>query len=128
MILKYFLAWLPMVFIAILNGTARDLSYGKTMPELRAHQVSTVSGAFVMGVYISILIKFLKPESPQQAINAGLLWLALTVAFEFAFGRFAMGHSWARLLRDYNIFEGRLWVVFLAWIALAPYLFYRLYC
>jgi hypothetical protein len=116
-----------MVLIAILNGAARESFYGKKMPELRAHQVSTASGALLLGVYIWILIRYLKPESAQQAINAGLLWLVLTVAFEFIFGRFVVGHSWARLFRDYNVFAGRLWAPLLAWITLAQWLFYRLY-
>lgn len=123
--LKYILAWFPMVLIAILNGAARDLFYGKKMPELRAHQISTVTGAMLLGIYIWALIGYLKPESAQEAINTGLLWLVLTIAFEFVFGRFVAGHSWARLFRDYNIFVGRLWAPLLGWIALTPYLFYR---
>ncbi len=126
MILKYFLAWLPMVPIAILNGAARDFLYGKKMTELRAHQVSTVLGATLLGVYIWVVILYLRPGSAGQAIGAGLLWLVLTVAFEFIFGRFVLGHSWAKLFEDYNIFAGRLWAPLLVWITLAPYLLYRL--
>ena len=47
------------------------------------------------------------------------------MAFEFMFGRFVMGHPWSRLLQDYNLLQGRVWVVFLAWLALAPYVFHR---
>jgi hypothetical protein len=53
------------------------------------------------------------------------MWLALTVAFEFLFGRFARGISWNELLSDYNILAGRLWVLVLVWVTLAPYIFYR---
>ena len=55
----------------------------------------------------------------------GLIWLGLTVAFEFLFGRFVAGHSWIRLLQDYNILAGRVWSLLLLWVALAPYLFTR---
>jgi hypothetical protein len=126
LILKYFLAWLPMVLIAIINGAARDFLYGKKMTEIRAHQVSTVLGATLLGVYIWAVILYLRPGSAGQAMGTGLLWLILTVAFEFIFGRFVAGHSWARLFGDYNIFAGRLWAPLLIWITLAPYLFYRL--
>ena len=115
-----------MVLIAILNGAARDLLYGKKMTELRAHQVSTALGAILLGVYIWVVIQYLRPESAGQAIETGLIWLTLTVAFEFIFGRFVVGHSWARLFADYNIFAGRLWAPLLVWITLAPYLLYRL--
>jgi hypothetical protein len=39
-ILKYSLAWIPMVFIAILNGIFRESVLAKTLSELRAHQRS----------------------------------------------------------------------------------------
>ena len=44
----------------------------------------------------------------------------LTVSFEFGFGRLVMKHSWERLLHDYNILEGRVWILVLLWTLLAP--------
>lgn len=41
MILRYILAWIPMIFIGIINGIVREVTYGKYLNELRAHQVST---------------------------------------------------------------------------------------
>jgi len=40
---KYLLSWLPMVLIAVINGTARDLWYKKYVGELKAHQISTIT-------------------------------------------------------------------------------------
>jgi len=33
---------------------------------------------------------------------------------------------WRDLLHDYNLFAGRVWLVVLVWVTIAPYLFYRL--
>ena len=115
-----------MVPIAILNGAARELLYGKNTTQLRAHQISTASGAMPSGVYIWVVIRYLRPESARQAINTGLLWLVLAVAFEFIFGRFVAGHSWTRLFRHCNIFASQLWAPLLVWITPAPTPFYRL--
>ncbi len=52
-----------------------------------------------------------------------LAWLGLTVAFEFLFGHYAMGHTWSRLLQDYKLLEGRVWVLLLIWVTMAPLLF-----
>jgi apolipoprotein N-acyltransferase len=60
------------------------------------------------------------------AIRIGLIWLVLTVMFEFGFGHFVAGHSWQRLLQDYNIRAGRVWLAILLWVAFAPYLFFRI--
>ena len=48
-----------------------------------------------------------------------------TIAFEFGFGHFVVGNSLSRLFADYNIFNGRVWVVFLVWITIMPYVFYK---
>jgi len=124
--LKYVLAWLPLVLIAVINGALREALYGKYLGELRAHQVSTVSGVLLFGLYIWALVRVLGLESSKQAMTIGLIWLGLTVAFEFLFMHYVVGRSWDVLLHDYNIFAGRVWVVVLVWITIAPYVFYRL--
>jgi phosphate/sulfate permease len=124
--LKYVLAWLPLVMIAMLNGSLREGLYGKYLSELQAHQVSTVSGVLLFGIYIWVLVRLRMPASSKQAINIGLIWLGLTVAFEFLFMHYVAGRSWDTLLHDYNIFDGRVWVVVLVWVTIAPYIFYRL--
>ena len=49
MIVRYVIAWLPMVVIGIINGVIREQWYGNHLSELRAHQVSTVTGAVLFG-------------------------------------------------------------------------------
>lgn len=120
---RYVLAWLPMVVIGILNGIVREATYGKHLNEARAHQVSTVTGILLFGIYIWIVTSLWGFASLTQAAIVGSIWLILTIAFEFLFGHFIAGHTWAELLADYNIFAGRLWPLVLLWIALAPLLF-----
>lgn len=123
---RYLLAWLPMIVIGILNGGLREMLFRKWLPELRAHQVSTVTGIVFFGLYIWFLTGRWPLASGAQAVAVGLLWLALTVAFEFLFGRYIGGHPWSRLLHDYDLRAGRLWPLVLLWLTIAPYLFYRL--
>ncbi len=124
--LKYVVAWLPLLLIAMLNGALRVGVYGPYLSELHAHQLASALGIILFGIYIRALIDYWRPESGRQALHIGLLWLALTVAFEFLFMHYVAGHSWRTLLYDYNILEGRVWVVVLLWLTLAPYVFYRL--
>lgn len=124
--LKYFLLWFPMVLIAVLNATIREYVYLKYVGELRAHQIATATGILLMGIYIWGVIAIWRPTSTGQAIGIGIMWLLMTVAFEFLFGHFVMKESWNKLCTEYNLFEGRVWLLFLIWLAVAPYLFYRL--
>jgi hypothetical protein len=122
---KYVLLWIPMVFIAIANGLVRQAWYGRHLSELRAHQISSLTGLILFGLYIWLSLRWFRPATAAQALVIGFLWLGLTVAFEFLFGHYVAGHSWSQLLRDYNIRAGRLWVMIPLWVTLAPYLFYR---
>jgi hypothetical protein len=123
---KYLLAWIPMVFIAVGNGVLRVTTFGKVLPELRAHQLSTGTGIVLIGAYVWTVIRLWPPSSARQAVTIGLVWTVLTVTFEFSFGHLVMGAPWGRLLHDYDILHGRLWLVFLAWLTAAPWLFRRL--
>jgi hypothetical protein len=123
---KYLVSWIPGIPIAIANGILRESLYKQFLPELAAHQLSTVSFIVFFGIYTWFILKWLKLSSTQDALRLGLIWLALTVIFEFIFGHYVMGNSWERLLHDYNILTGRVWLLVLIWIALAPYFFYRM--
>jgi peptidoglycan biosynthesis protein MviN/MurJ (putative lipid II flippase) len=125
MLFKYFLLWFPMTLIAILNGALRELAYQDAFGELAAHQVSTLTGIILLGVYMWLVSRRWKLTSSRQAVLAGLLWALLTIAFEFGFGHYVMHHAWEKLWHDYNLLEGRLWLFVLIWIGAAPYTFYQ---
>jgi hypothetical protein len=120
MILTYTLAWFPLVLLAILNGALREKGYRRFMSELRAHQLSTLIGIVLVGIYVWIMELLWPLESSQQAFQIGGIWLVLTILFEFGFGHYVMGHPWERLFHDYNILTGRVWLVFVIWTAISP--------
>jgi hypothetical protein len=123
---KYIIAWFPMIIIAIANGLFREKVLVGRLNELQAHQASTASMIVLFGIYVWVLFKIWQPESINQVIMIGLLWLILTVVFEFLFGHYVAGHSWEKLLQDYNIAKGRVWVLVLIWVTIAPYIIYQL--
>ncbi len=125
-LLIYILGWIPMIPIAILNGLIRQYGYGKYMTELHAHQLSSITGILLFAGYTWFLSLLRPLQSVGQAVTVGLIWLVMTVAFEFLFGHYVAGHSWSRLLQDYNLFAGRVWSLVLLAVALLPYLVYSL--
>ena len=125
--MRLFLAWLVMLLVAMLNGAAREFGYGRDLDPLLAHQLSTVYGITLLGVVIGAYAWRWPFPTPAAAWRAGFLWLTLTVAFEFLFFHYVAGHAWAELLANYDLSGGRIWVVLLAWIAVAPALFRRLW-
>ena len=120
----YLIFWLVLMILGVANGIVRELTYGRRLSELRAHQLSTLTGVLVMTLAVWLLSLFIRPSSMEIALLIGLIWLALTVAFEFGFGHWVARHTWEELLADYNILRGRLWSLFLLWMLLLPGLVY----
>lgn len=120
MVLRYTLAWLPMVVLAVLNGTLREFTYGKAMSELHAHQLSSVTLILIFAAYVWLLSSRWPLYTPGQAIVVGLIWLVLTVLFEFGMGCYISHQSWEQLLQAYNIFAGNLWPLVLVAVAVLP--------
>jgi hypothetical protein len=123
---KYLAAWFVMLLVAVANGAVRDITYGLYVDELTAHQISTATGILLLGLVIWLCSAILPVASGREAITLGLFWAALTVAFEFLFFHFVGGHSWAELLASYNVLQGRVWVFVVLWVAIAPWIFFRL--
>jgi hypothetical protein len=117
--------WIALMVLAIVNGIFRENTYGKHLSDLQAHQLSTLTGIFLMGAAVWLLSLWKWPASAQEALLIGAIWLTLTVLFEFLFGHFIAGHSWQRLLQDYDLLSGRVWLLFLLWILLLPYVVFK---
>jgi len=123
---RYILAWFPMLVIAVLNGAARDFFYKAKLGELRAHQVSTLTAMILFTVYV-YLVDLLWPFlSGSQAIVVGIIWVLMTIVFEFGFGHYVAKHSWEKLLTDYNILKGRVWGLFLVYLLFLPLMVYSI--
>ncbi|MGA8264003.1 MAG: hypothetical protein WB779_06135 [Ignavibacteriaceae bacterium] len=120
----YILLWLGLLLVAIINGAIRDFVYLKKFGEHKAHQFSTILLLLLISTYCYFVFGYRELTSESEAILVGILWLILTLAFEFLFGHFVAKHSWKKLLSNYNIFKGDLWILILIWTAIVPLVYY----
>ena len=118
--IKIFIFWLPMIAIAFANAALREMIFMKHFNELKAHQLSTSTLIILCSLYVWFVFPFLNIKNDKQAFLFGLLWVLLTVLFEFSLGRF-LNRPWTNLFKDYNIFSGRPWLLFLIWLFFLPY-------
>ena len=126
MVTKYLLVWFLLAVVGVTNGLIRQSTYGKVVSELAAHQISTITAIIASGVVVWFAHRVWPIESAGQAWMIGILWLLMTVTFEFGFGHYVAGHTWERLLADYNLLNGRVWAVFLASITILPFAVFKL--
>jgi len=116
--------WLIMAVLAIINGILREGVYGLLLKnELLSHQISSFIAIFLFSAVIYLFLRFTRGTySGTELFILGVMWLTMTVVFEFGFGHYIAGHSWERLLADYNILRGRLWSFVLLSVLMGPYL------
>jgi len=125
MILKYLIAWFGMMVIAILNGGLRDMAYRPLVGDHAAHQISTIILLLLLAGYFWFLVRKWPIEYARQAWAIGIMWFLMTVAFEFGMGFLIAGHPWDKLMQDYNLFGGQLWILIPLWVLIGPYVFFR---
>lgn len=118
---RVLVVWLALAVAMVVQGAAREALLTPTLGPLRAHQVSCLTGSLIVILGSAAALGWLGAVGnvPLQ-IRIGGAWLALTIVFEFVFGHYVFGHSWERLLYDYNVVEGRLWALVLVATFLGP--------
>lgn len=121
MIKKSILIWLLIIPLAMLNGLLRDEVITPIIGEKYALPLSGV----ILCVLIFFVALFFIPRlgrgSKQTYLKIGLLWMLLTVSFEFIFG-FLRGVPFMEMINTYNITTGNLWLVIVLFVGIVPLL------
>ncbi len=106
--------WFVFVVLAIINGAIRNSVYQPKVGEHKGHVISSVIAVCYILVVTYFFVNFIKFSTTLiDLFLVGLFWVTITVFFEFGFGHYVVGHSWSRLLSDYNLMKGRLWILVL---------------
>jgi hypothetical protein len=122
----WLIGWTGMVAIALLNGTFRGFVTQPILGEEAARQVATVILLLLLTGYVWWLHRRYPIPTGEQAWGVGLTWVAMTLTFEFGFGGLVEGLSWSTMLADYDITNGRIWILVPIWTALVPTVVRRL--
>ena len=122
LILRGIAVWLLLMVLAILNGAFRARVMIPRVGERAGHVISTILLAVLIYATTWLTIGWIRPESYAQAAIVGFVWFGLTLFFEFGAGHYVFRQPWGRLLKDYNLAEGRIWILVLIVTAEAPLL------
>jgi hypothetical protein len=104
------------------NGFVRVQVMEPRLGEVLARQVATVMGVAIVILVAGTFVRRLPHAGSADLLGVGVLWLLLTLAFEFLFGHYVMGASWPELLADYDVLAGRFWPLVLLAVLLGPWL------
>ena len=120
MIIRTVLIWSGLLVVAIVNGAVRESVLVPKLGLGLARAVSTVMLATLIAGLGWALTPWIGPATLQDAWMIGVLWVALTLAFEFLGGHFLFGKPWPELFADYNLLAGRIWVMVLIVTLMTP--------
>jgi hypothetical protein len=120
MTFRILLLWAAIIPMAVANGIFRDTVLVRAFGQKRARTFSGLTLSAVILAWTFLAIPWVRLPGTLHYAGVGLFWLALTVAFEFLFGRFAARKTWQELLRPYRFEDGDIWPVVLAVVALSP--------
>ena len=119
MLLRSLVIWFALLVLATANGLLREGLLLKILPRKLAFTCSGLTLIAAVLLVCLLTISWLGRSALGQYLLIGMLWLALTLAFEFGFG-LMRGRSLASLLDAYRFKDGNIWPVVLVVIALAP--------
>ena len=125
MFVRLAIVWFAIMLIAILNGAARDILLVPRLgdPLARAMSCFTLAALIVLVTWASL--PWIHPVTPGDAWTIGVMWLAMTLTFEFVAGHYLFHTEWSTLLADYNLLAGRLWILVLVATTIAPAFVFR---
>jgi hypothetical protein len=119
------LVWLLIIAAESIHGTLRQLYVAPAVGDLPARQLGVFIGSAIVLAIAWLCSNWLGARKLGHQLQAGALWVLLTVVFEFSLGR-VLGYSWQRLLADYNLAAGGLMGLGLLFMLFAPALAARL--
>jgi len=120
-ILRASAVWLLLCGVAIGNGAFRQAFLLPRLGDQAAHVLGTLIGTTLFAVVVVATLRWVVPAlEPGRLVALGVGWTLATIAFEFGFGHYVAGHPWPRLLADYDVSAGRIWVLVLLVLLLLP--------
>ena len=132
--LRAFAVWVVLIVVESIHGTLRTLFLAPYVGDFRARQIAVFIASLLILFIAWLFVRWLvgpqvdstRPASTRWLLLTGLLWLALTLAFEFGAGHYAFGHSWRDLASDYDLAHGGLLPIGMVVLVLAPLIAARL--
>jgi hypothetical protein len=125
MLVRALAVWFVLLILASANGALREGVIVPAAGNVAGRAISTLLLSGIILVLTWLTIKWIAPVSATEAWAIGGAWVALTLAFEFLGGHYLFGQSWARLVEDYNLAAGRIWILVLITTAVSPWLMGR---
>lgn len=101
--------WLMEILVSGFNFfVLMNLVYEPRWGYLIAHQIGMSTRIVYISIFAYLLLRYVKKYETKDLVHVGILWLGLTLAFEWL-GSFALGRPVHEILVGWNVFAGYMW-------------------
>jgi hypothetical protein len=119
-VVRSLLVWLVVILAETLHGIARTTLLAPHVGDFHARQLGVFTGSLMIFAITIAFVRWIGATTRRELFAVGVLWLLLTLSFEFLFGRFILHDSWERLLSDYDPTQGGFLAIGMVFLTLAP--------
>lgn len=119
-LLRAFAVWLIIIVAESIHGTIRQLFLSPIVGDFPARRIAVFSGMILIFFITYIFIRWIDAPSFKSLFAVGLMWVMLTVLFEFILGFFVFDYTRERIFEDYNLTRGGLMGFGLLFMFFAP--------
>ena len=102
------LVWLVIIAAESVNGTLRTLYLAPVIGDFPARRVGVLIAIAIIFLITLAFTRWMGACTRAQLLGIGLLWVGLTLVFEFALGLGVFHYDWSRMLSDYDLSRGGL--------------------
>ena len=114
------LVWFVIIGVETVHGILRGLFLAPLIGDFPARRVSVFTGSVLIFLVTYVFIRWIAATTRIQLVSVGLMWVVLTILFEFGLGRFVLDLPWERLTEDYDVTRGGLLGFGLLFMAATP--------
>lgn len=118
--------WLIIIAAETLHGILRAFFLVPVLGEMRSARVGMPVGALIILLITLLLVEWTRARRVGELLGVGALWTVLTFFFEVLIGLYGRGYSWGRILAEYNLYDGGLMSIGLAFMFVCPLVAARL--
>lgn len=124
--LRAIAVWLLVMAVEFVHGTLRWIFLRPHVGDFRSGQIGVFTGSILFLLIVYFCEPWMKLRGATDCLRVGLLWVALTLAFEWNFGHYVIGRPWNSIRAEYNLLHGGLMPAGLAIFAMTPWIAWRL--
>ncbi len=121
-LLRAFSVWLLIIFAESIHGTIRQVFLAPLIGDFNARRIAVFTAMILIFFIAYFFIRWINTSSVKSLFAIGLMWVILTILFEFALGIFIFGYSRERMFEDYDLSRGGLMGFGLLFMFFAPLL------